>query len=106
METVSESARDLDPGTGARSRATSIWIGAVFLAASVALASLGGGALVGILALVTGGFVGPGRQPLIEWSPHVETFVFALYGVSGGCFLGAAVLLVLGIRSLLRAEKR
>ena len=102
METVREPGRDHEP-EGPRSRAASIWIGAVFLATSVALASLGGGALVGVLMLITGGFPRPG---LIEWSPQIETFVIVLYGVAGGCFLGAGMLLVFGIRSLLRAEGR
>src|SRR5262245_57478904 len=98
METMRDAAYPPDPGTTPqRSRANSIWIGAVFLAASVALATLGGGALVGVLLLLTGSFPYPGQSP-----SQINTFIFVLYVVTAGCFLGAAVLLVLGCRSLLR----
>jgi hypothetical protein len=71
--------------------------GAVLLIASVGLIGLGGGFLVGVLALVTNDFSKDPRPPL---SPEETSLLYVLYGLAFTCFAGAAALVVLAVLGL------
>jgi hypothetical protein len=90
------------------SRRNAVLAAAVCLAASLGFVTLGGGALVGVLFTITElprmAPSEPGSGELVRlYAQHVEVFVMVLYGVAVGCFLAAAVFLVVGLRRLLGA---
>ena len=98
---------DMDSSSRAAPRKTGgILVAATCFAASLGFVSLGGGALVGVLLLIS---EIPG-MPRIEggeraefFVARMEFFVMVLYGVAFGCFVAAAALLFVGIRAILRA---
>ncbi len=84
------------PDTRARGRA-----GAVIIVGELGLILLGGCFLIGVLAIVEGsGFANPAVPPPMT-GPKIVLMV-VLYLLAFACFAGAAVMLVLGTRALLR----
>jgi hypothetical protein len=80
------------------------WAGAAILAAGVFLVGLGGCFLIGVLGIVgtvANGMNGPIAPPGSLTGPQVGLMV-VLYILAFACFAGAATLLFLGSRALLR----
>jgi hypothetical protein len=77
------------PGSGAR-----VWAGAVIVTGGLGLIVLGGCFLYGVLELL--------RQAGAEASPAGSTLLVILYVMAFACFMGAAVLLAVGLWGLAR----
>jgi hypothetical protein len=81
------------PGSGAR-----VWAGAVILAGGLGLIVLGGCFLYGVLQLVRPAAFNPGLHA--EPAPAASTLLVVLYVMAFASFVGAAVLLILGLWGL------
>jgi hypothetical protein len=88
-------------------RGTRAWAGAAILLGGCALVALGGCFLIGVLAIVSpqvfagnNNFAPANTHPALT-GPEVSLMVF-LYILAFACFAGAAVVLLAGVRGLLR----
>jgi hypothetical protein len=84
------------PGRGPR-----VWAAAVLVLAALGLIVLGGCFLVAVLILVEP-IARPNANPPSELVPAVGRLMTTLYILVLLCFLGALLLLVLGVRGLVR----
>jgi hypothetical protein len=87
--------RQLRPAAGPR-----VWAGAVIVAGGLGLIVLGGCFLYGVLELVKPMAIHPGFRE--DASTAVSTLMIVLYLMAFLCFLGAAVLLAVGLCGLAR----
>lgn len=92
----------------AYARSPRIWASAVLVAGGLGLIGLGGCFLIGVMILHLPAVMLNGSTPgiVVAWTNGVYAFAGVLYGAAFGCFAGAAVVLVLTTRSLLRAVER
>jgi hypothetical protein len=96
-----------EPRPRHRPRGAQVWAGAVLLLGGLMLIFLGGCFLIGALLIALPGIVNPcpdpgAPPPTAAWQPE-EVFLFVvLNGLSLACFISALVLMLLGVRGLLR----
>lgn len=80
------------PRTGARA-----WAGAAIVFGGMALVLLGGCFLIGVLGIVVNTPAAGGKLTGSQWG-----LMLVLYAMAFICFTGAAVMIVIGTRGLLR----
>lgn len=79
---------------------TRLWASTAILFAGLALIVLGGCFLIGVLSITTYQYGFP--TPALSQSSQFHFQVILLYSLAGACFLGAIVLLVLGLKGLFK----
>jgi hypothetical protein len=78
-----------------------VWAGAVVVLAGLGVIGVGGCFLIGAMGLVTYGFAKPGDRPPAR--PPDDTFLLVvLYVLAFASLAGGVVLLVVGVRALMR----
>jgi hypothetical protein len=78
-----------------------VWAGAVVVLAGLGVMAIGGCFLIGAMVLITDNFARPGERPADR--PADETaLLVVLYVLAFACLAGGVVLLVVGVRGLLR----
>ncbi len=78
--------------------------GAVLVLGGLALIGLGGCFQIGILLLLRPDFISH-QLPPTDWSSEAWFLLVTLNVMTGVCLLGALVVLVLGVRALLRVAE-
>jgi hypothetical protein len=88
------------------SLAPRVWAGALLLVAALGLILMGGCFLIGALVMVDPAILntspGPGPQPAPSWDPAGVYLFTTLNVLCGVCFVGAAILFVVGLVGLCR----
>jgi hypothetical protein len=86
------------------SLAPRVWAGALLLVAALGLILMGGCFLIGALLMVDPAILNtsPGPQPAPSWDPAGVYLFTTLNILCGVCFVGAAILFVVGFLGLCR----